>query len=543
MVLPETPGAPDPTDRSENPRLRLIGIVGAAILILAAIPVLGNLTSVDPESADPTVTTTTMAPTPTTFEMVEVGTPIELEPLIALDAPAFAIVELDGKLLIFSRGPGDLGATLIIYDGRSESAPSNPVIVGAYVNDVVSTGDGLLAYGHQLAPYRPTAWRSRDGLSWSAEVLPMGQADGVPLLFTDAISTDEMLIITALASSSYKDRILDHEAWNRLTDRFGEFVRGFGLRPTPDGDVIFEVYGPLGLDFGVAWASELGLDPTPYRQLSEGPRPIDTDIRSLTWVSVRGGSWDVLVTESPLGPHRMFTGRDGWVWSTNFFESGLLATPDGSNWIRVPSTHVMLDVRNWGSGYSGKSSEGVLMTSPDAINWRQLDLSGLLGRPGEWYLDPYDSAAGGLAVAVSQFAGRAESSENLLKSDGDLELLLSMGDLIIRESGTERFRTDLSLPSPWVLLDLEAGIIDLTDPRDGGVLMTLTVEELARFEGVGWRSNLARQYLLFTRDGVGWTLQDLNWLPHVTGVDMMGHTLYVRVLEEGTEFLLRGDLP
>lgn len=500
--------------RSTGPGKRP-AVIGAMALALTAVFVLSRFAAPAPTAEQETTTTTTAPQSTTTTGFQVRGEPFEWTRLAHFGNLPIAVLDVDGVTFVYRRhGPGAVGAEL----WSSDEGHRGLLVIDAdhYVERVLDTWFGMMAVGTEVETRAPVVWTSTDGISWDLSPLPIDGIEGMGIVFDGAQASDELIVISGDASKPGDFSILHAQAETALREAFGELLEAFYWSDSGSGPE-FVVYGPLWILLGSLSPEDLGLDPDQYR--------FDPDGQSdAVWASVDGSTWTLSTKDGPTYLHQMFTGPDGGIWalddSTGF--GGFLATRNGVDWRRVPTTHQVFDAVRWGPSVVGLNDSLGLVVGEDATNWRQLETPDLLepGRVRPWSVAQFAADSTGLAIIASRSSGGHVSAqpqpEVIIKRDGPVELWFHHGSLAVRRLGEVMTVFEFSDPRQRHSIDPEEGTITFNDPTTGEALITVTADELRvaelgpETEGPGTSPGNIERLIMFTRDGLEWVVQGIG---------------------------------
>ncbi len=394
MVFPETP---DPHDGNSGRSLRLLGTLGALILIVSAVFILGRLTTPPPPSAEPepstTSTTILRAPT-TTSPFPEQGVPFQWLQVVELEHPPIAVHDMDGRTLVYGHGTFGQGVELWSSDPRYWGL--TVIDSDHYVQSFIETWFGLLAVGSEVESGAPVVWRSTDGITWDKTALPTDGIDNLQLSHIAAQASNDLITVHGQMRAGDNHDSLYRQAEGVMKERFGDLLEFFYWE-VAGPEVRFNAFGPFGLVLGWSTAQQLGLDASEY---TNGDDP---EI-AVIWASHDGTDWSTHVLDLPLYLGETFIGPSGGLWALG--QNGFLTTTDGVHWKRIPTTRTVNRPISWGNTIVAFSwNIGHIVISSDGSNWETIDGPDRRFVPAQGDTpERYTMAAGpyGLAILITR---------------------------------------------------------------------------------------------------------------------------------------------
>jgi hypothetical protein len=371
---------------------------------------------------------------------------------------------------------------------------------------------------------------SSDARVWSELELPTDGPDapaGLRTYLHTAWAGDELLLVFGSTYVDTQQVIVDAlpEAFRPASYRYGMSWGGFPFQVT--------IQGPLGISVFSATADELGLTEEQI-ELLEGPG-IETP--ATMWSSSDGETWATseleasyvnVVTPDPSGGLMMIgygTGGGPATWTSS----------NGIEWERhasiVPDIMVPWNGGLIGTRYSGSNPD--LVHSEDGEEWESFGVDQLLSNDLSWYFDQPSAGGTGAAIVAHGYDSsdqgfRSESvvlekeGYALTREDLSSTLVLERDDSVVLE---------LSLSSEQVeegvTVDFETQTITFLDPQTNQTLVTFTFEEVEQAEMAAYGGSpgtTERQILLFTQDGMEWSVQEMG---RIVGEDHVIGTLLV----------------
>ena len=524
--------------------IRLPVVALGLIAILTVFWLTGRGGPSDTEAVAVTTTTTT---TPTSTSEVDsapilrVGEPLRWQPAGSIeDAWPLSIVDHLGMLYLFTTegfdfgSPGGNGLDAWVSEDGSTWEPRGRVIPSPHlVQSVISTSRGLMAVGTNGGDGSPRVWMSSNARAWSEAELPSDGPDapaGSRTYFQTAWAGDELLLVFGGTYVDIQQIIIDAlpEAFRPAVNAY-RYGMGWGGNPLQ-----VTIQGPLGILVFSATAEELGLTEDQI-DLLEG-QWIETPVT--VWSSSDGETWAnsemeassvSAVTPDPNGGLMMVgygTGGGPATWTSS----------NGIEWERQISIGMPDIIAPWNGGligtrYSGSNPD--LVHSEDGEEWESFGVDQLLSNDLSWYFDQPSAGGTGAAIVAHGYDSsdqgfRSESvvlekeGYALTREDLSSTLVLERDDSVVLE---------LSLSSEQVeegvTVDFETQTITFLDPQTNQTLVTFTFEEVEQAEMAAYGGSpgtTERQILLFTQDGMEWSVQEMG---RIVGEDHVIGTLLV----------------
>jgi hypothetical protein len=203
---------------------------------------------------------------------------------------------------------------------------------------------------------------------------------------------------------------------------------------------------------------------------------------------------------------------------------GELATWTSSNgfeWEPVDSIGMPDIVVPWSDGLIGTRYSGShpdFVHSEDGEEWESFGVDQLLANDLSWFLDQLSAGGTGAAVVAHGYDASDEGfrSEPVVLEKEGYTLLSdnSRGTLVLERD--DSVVLELSLFSEQVeegvTVDFETETITFADPETDQTLVTFTFEEVEQAEMAAYGSPWTRdrQILLFTQDGLEWSVQEMG---------------------------------
>jgi hypothetical protein len=517
----------DEDSRSSSPRISLPVVGLGLVAILAVVWTTGRS---EPSDADAVaVTTTTTTPTTTTEAdgdpTIRVGESLSWQPAGSIeDAWPLSLVEHQELLYLFTTDGIDFesrvgnGLNAWVSEDGAAWEPRGRVIPSPHlVQSVISTSRGLMAIGTSGDDGSPRVWMSADGNAWSEVELPYDVSNAPTaqrINLQTAWAGDELLLVFG---STYVDmeQILLDALPEDVRPAIGRYRYGMGYGGSP-----FEItiQGPLGIPVFSATAEELGLTEEQI-ELLEGPG-IVTPVT--VWSSLNGEAWARFELEAgyvnAVAPHPSgglmiigygMRGEPAAWYSRNGFEW------EAEDSIGMPEVMVPWNGGLIGTRYSG--SNPALVHSDDGEEWESFGVDQLLANELSWYFDQPSAGRTGAAVVANGYDPSGESpgpDPVLLEKDGyTLTVENLRGTLLLERDDSVVLQLSLhsGQVAEGVTVDFETETITFLDPETDQPLVTFTFEEVEQAEmavyGVPGRD---RQIVLFTQDGLEWSVQEMG---------------------------------
>ena len=532
-VAPEKPA---PIEAASTDGSRWLSVVGVALV--AGLVAFFALTSTDDDtpSADPyderadfdavdsadasdtTVDGTTAAPPTTTVPVTFGDVAAPLSWAVAgegIDGYPLAIVESGRSVFVFVTDsipawfdvPG--GVQFLQFTSGGDWIDHGTVIPeDSQVLAVVEGDDGLLASGLN-GDGDPTVWRSSDGITWSAEVLPGTAVDNRPARPTHIVERDGVVVVASSTINPWR------QISTAMAERFGQDV----VAPNPPdwqpGSDEVSMRGPFGLTIATVTFDELDLDREELDEWYQGPQP--TPI----WV-FDDGAWASNVVRGDATT--LTAAADGRIHLVTSADTDEVSVYRGGAWQRIDTETDLFRIQAWDDGFVGEGSAGRLGILDADFELVRETLPPGAGFGENATLDHLSTGPLGLVASVIRWDGfepfdfddAPDVDVVVLRDDYRLEagpahlLRLSRnGEEVLRIdawSGDAGYRADLDADEPGV---------GFLDPDSGEVLVTFTLEELRHLEretDTDGPSIPQTTSLLFTTDGERWLGGDVKLL-------------------------------
>lgn len=478
---------------------------------------IGDVDSEDRETEEPELETTDEEPPP-----AEIAGPLDWDvaltggvgfPALTIDIGESTFVySIDGntawttggELHTYRRAPGgewtDVGTMLD---------------AGARVTAVWPTPAGAVAVGSD-ADARPTLWRTTDGTTWNADVLPpvgdLGFDGAIPRI---AATNDD---ITVVVGSPPDPWALLHD---EVRKRFDDVNVGLEISGGPDMPTTVTVRGPFGIVVDELELTELGIDPELFDD-SNNANLVDVP----TWENT-GDGWGTSSSDGRLHDVMMASDRVLGVWANELGPEVRPLAEDG--WGEPIRFANVWQINPWGDRFVGANRmSGVAVFDGDGELIERYDVPGAAAMGNIVSVTADDT---GMVVLESIWEPTEEPESRirtvvlrdgytLEAADGELELRTG-DEIILRSSlfwmgGNDRHTVDLAAPEPQITFLSE----------DGEPLVAFTIAELADLERQTHSVFDSRERLrvLFSDDGSTWyggevgTEDSFGWMEtHLTG--------------------------
>jgi hypothetical protein len=359
---------------------------------------------------------------------------------------------------------------------------------------------------------------SSDARDWSELELPTDGSDapaGSRTYFQTAWAGDELLLVFGGTYVDIQQIIIDAlpEAFRPAGNAY-RYGMGWGGNPLQ-----VTIQGPLGILVFSATAEELGLTEDQI-DLLEG-QWIETPVT--VWSSSDGETWAnsemeatsvSAVTPDPNGGLMMVGyGTDGGpaTWTST----------NGIDWERQVSIGMPDIMVPWNGGFIGTRYSGSnpdLVHSEDGEEWRPFGVHQLLANDLSWHFDPLSAGGTGAAVVARGYDSSADSFRSepvviekegytLTSDDTRSALVLESDDSVVLE-----FSLYSQQVQEGVIVDFDTATITFLDLETDRPLVTFTFEEVEEAEMAAYESagTGEREILLFTQDGLEWSVQDMG---------------------------------
>lgn len=516
----------DSLSSSRGIRLPVVGL--GLIAILAVVWSTGGSAPSEADAVAVTTTTTTLSTSTSEMDsdpILRVGEPLRWQPAGNIeDAWPLAIVEHEGMLYLFTTEGIDFGSRVgngldaWVSDDGSTWEPRGRVIESPHlVQSVISTSRGLMAIGSNGGDGSPRVWMSSDARVWSELELPTAVSyapAGFRTYLHTAWAGDELLLVVGSTAVDLQQIIVD-----ALPETLRPAVGGYRYGMDWGGNPFqVTIQGPLGIPAFSATAEELGLTQEQI-ELLEGPG-IETP--ATMWSSTDGETWARseleasyvnVVTPDPSGGLTMIgygTGGGPATWTSS----------NGIDWERRVSIGMPDIMVPWNGGFIGTRYSGSnpdLVHSENGEEWESFGVDQLLANNLSWFLDQPSAGGTGAAVVARSFDSSAESFGEavILEKEGYTLTRDNPGNTLVLERD-DSVVVQLTLYSQQVqkgvTVDFETQMITFLDPETNQTLVTFTFEEVEQAEMAAYGSaeTRERQILLFTQNGLEWSVQEMG---------------------------------
>lgn len=532
MITPD--GGGHDGNRSRTGRAVLLG--AAALVVFAGLIAVGVLTSPNPQVADEATTTTgvneiepPVDPDAWTVSQIARGEQFDWQSSLSVDE-GFPIALLDhrGSIYLFATEapdfsglrPGGLQAWKttdgVAWEPLGQVIPDNHVISG-----VSSTGQGLVA----LEPGSPgtgfTVWRSPDGVDWEPEDVEVHDSSDLIVMRPVSTGGAEGLLVVSGAEHLHVSDLIEERLDRRYSTSIEMEPYGWSTSITFDDEILFTLYGPVGLPLATVTADELELTERERTLIEEVYA--DADQRSI-WVKTRSG-WTV--REIPDADVIQWIGStpDGRVIATGYGKSGLnaWATRDGSSWESLPSFPGPYHIDSWGNRIVGPSNSrrASILVSNNSGGWDDIGPAGYLPALLDWSIGSLGAGRGGVAAIINgwgELPGESlpQAPPTLTNEDATLTLRFRSGEYTLDtgDPGKGPYRWSMGGDTPGGMqADLEAGTLSFHDPDTGELLATFDFASINQAANEYWSNQGSRgnvQAFSFTDERGAWTIQDLT---------------------------------
>lgn len=490
-------------------------MLAVVVMVSVAAALAIDRLSTSPESGPgttvpPATTIATFAPADREHAGAELGDPLDWEHVLTIGGPVLAVLEHDERFFLFAgTEPGYPPPTVggmnawVSPDGRQWTPLGTIVTAQHTVESVVSTGNDLVAIGSRLADGQPMVWSSPDGVTWTQAELPLDHPLPSPLMIrpTQVASTDGVVVVIG-ALDIDRSAVFDDLGIAEDASRFTVSVGGPPLR--------IEVRGHLGIPLHVSDGAELGLtDDEMARVFGE---------RVNVWRSIDGERWESSTIAAmrinslvPVGEGRFAAfgyGRLG---------PGIWGSVDGIEWTRTPAPTQVQLASEWKGQVLGVrlfGSNPTLLSSEDGRRWQSLGMGHLLPEEHEWLLDPVTANEEGILVgALGMERGRRAPLE-VTSLEGDHSLVGFPGGWITLLEGSRKVVRILATSveiTEIVDYDLPSGTLTFVEEGTNDPIATFSLSDVAQAEErSGERVDLVDEYVLFSTDGLTWSVHDLS---------------------------------
>jgi len=514
----------DSRSASRAIRLPVIGLSLIAILV-----VVWSTGGGAPSETDAVAVTTTTTTPPSTSEVdsdpiLRVGEPLRWQPAGSIeDAWPQSIVEHEGMLYLFTTEGIDYlsragsGLDAWVSEDGSIWEPRGRVIESPHlVQSVISTPRGLMATGSHGGDGSPRVWMSSDARVWSELELPTDVSDapaGFRTYLHTAWAGDELLLVVGSTTVDLQQIIVDALPEN-LYPAIDAYRYGMNWGGNP-----FQVtiQGPLGIVAYSATAEELGLTEEQI-ELLEG-QGIETP--ATMWSSLDGEAWTRFESEASY-VNVVTSNPSGGLMMIGYGMRGELATWTSSNgfeWEQHASIGMPDIIVPWNDGFIGTRYAGSnpdLVHSEDGEEWEAFGVDQMLANDVSWYFDQLSAGGTGAAVVAHGYDSSDMSFVEtvVLEKEGyTLTTDDARSTLVLERDDSMVLRIPLySQVQEGVTVDFETETITFLDPETNRTLVTFTFEEVeeAEMTAYGSAGSRERQILLFTQNGLEWSVQEMG---------------------------------
>ncbi|HEX6299517.1 MAG TPA: hypothetical protein VF148_03535 [Acidimicrobiia bacterium] len=555
-----------PDHREEPRRRRPSGTIATAVGLAATLVgglLLASLTSPDPEAieaATPTSTTsTTLAdveppidPDNFSIEQIARGEPLEWESALrVVEGYPIELLSHDGYLYLFATEVpnfsgferGGLRAWRS-RDGIRWESLGQVIDDSHMIGSVSSTGQGMVALGSESGRPGLGIWISEDGTDWIAHEISI---EGTPHLTTiypnTAGGTDDLLVVSGFVEIDYLAP---------LREKLGEIAAyGWGADVIA-GELLYTLYGPLGLPLAAVSGEELGLSDEDQETITEAVSSFD-DVTAEIWVRQGDSNFRRATIPEATWIDRIGATPDGEIFVHGWGSLGASSwsSTDGVDWEELPRpSHQYINER-WGDALIAPSSSGgiSILMSLDGEEWEDIgpaeNLPGLI----QWWTAALAAGPGGIAMSIE---GWDDSQQPFPTPMGSQPVRIANGDgtLTIDHQSSRYTLETIDRTYIWsfttqdgIEVDFETPSLRFLDPESGDPITSFPLEDIVDAQGdvlTMEREAVTNRYgvFAFTSDGEDWTIQSMEDLgpddfihllaltdEHVvaTGVDSAGY--------------------
>lgn len=534
MVLPE--GTRDENRRPHSSRSGLIVLAGATVAI--GVVAIGALTSPDP--APPTVpvavpgaTTSTTIERPSglvdvaTFDVTDIsdGEQPAWELTLPLDFKrTISLVDYENWLYVFADATptwADVRGGLVGWrsiDGVEWEPLGTVIGREAEIGQVASTERGLVATSMTGTPNGLDIWISEDGFEWVRHQLLRPEVSENAFVFANAVYGDEeKLVVTAALEFDVRALLERQLRENGIAIDLSRNY-GWGAEEITD-DVLFTVYGPLGIVVHQATATELDMTESEAQLAVSG---FSQSSETLVWVSHGGGEWvESSIPGSPWVNDIVGT-TDGELLAFGFGTRGptVWRSFDGISWVESGLVLSPRSAERWGDRLIGPSDASPwVMVSEDGASWAQTNLSQHFPAPISWHIPELAAGEGGVLAVVEGWAQTTQldpgrpTSPTITREGTTLTMNFDQGVFGVA-TGDQAYAWSMyqgNIAKEGMTVDLANGTVAFSDPESGEPLIGVTFEELQNSEEVYWLGRWDERNFrafAFSEDGENWSIQD-----------------------------------
>jgi hypothetical protein len=525
-------------DHSEQPRSRDPRGSQAMALALVAVLAVGltlvGLTSPDPAASEATTSTstsTTLAEVEPPFDLetftadqLTRGEPFEWEnTLSVVEGFPVALLRHNELLYVFATDMPNFSG----FDSgglrawRSSDGltwePLGQVIEQRHrIGVVSSTSQGLVAL-ETGSGAGFTVWTSGNGENWETEEITLEKASDLITVSPQAVGgTDRLLIVAGQ---------IDVDVFPVLKEKLGEVARfGWGTDVVA-GEVMFTLYGPLGMPIAAIPAEDLSLTEQDMELIADA-YSAESDLEVDLWVrdgesawkrtQLPGLHWVQGITMTPYGDAIAHgwgnAGRSSWT------------SRDGLNWERTPFTSRHYLDERWGDMLVAPTSESGLSiyTSPAGGEWNDIGPTEHYPSQIQWWFGAVAAGPGGVAARVNGWdeipplePTRSEELPTLSGDDGTLTIDIYSGEYRLEQGDQVHGWTAVSGVPAGIDVDLETATVHFLDRESGGVLASFQIEDIMQAQQDFLDAEQDPQAndfatFAFTSDGTDWTVQSID---------------------------------
>jgi hypothetical protein len=512
-------------------RSALFLVAGAALLL--GFVLLGSLSTPEPQTLPPSISTTTTTTAPLeplldlenfSVSQIAAGKPFTWEQTMTIeDLYPMALFENEGWVYLFATDSRPYYASSAggLHGWRTTDGASWEPL-GQLIGDITQvwpTGQGLLAVGWDQTSAGLEVWRSNDGSNWTVEELAVEDLEPFTSVQpTAAGGSNSLLVVAGNTQVSIYERLR-----KRLESADGFDPDRYGWSVDVVGDEVqVTLYGPLGIPFVIS-AKELDLSPEEIEAVvnerSEG------DWASLIWTKSGDADWQQSEMPDPTSIESIYVTPEGTVVAFGYRSMGSNSwtTRDGVHWEPIAGLRQPYRADNWGGSLIGPADSGgaSVLVLDDVGSWDDIGPGQLFPRAFDWYISGIGAGQGGIGAVVSgwdrDFFESPETVKPVMLTGNGITLTLDFytGTYALEtEDGTNHLWSTSGVTQEGVVPDLDTGTISFHDPETGDLLASFTIDEIveahdeyySQYSGIESKSHY--QAFAFTGDGAEWTIQD-----------------------------------
>jgi hypothetical protein len=531
-------------DDSEQPRRRDPRGSSAVAIALVAVLVVGltlvGLTSPDPAASEATTSTSTsitLAEVEPPFDLenftaaqLNRGEPFEWENTLSIvEGLPVALLRHDESLYVFATDvpnfsgfdSGGLRAWKS-SDGLTWEPLGHVIEQHHRIGVVSSTAQGLVAL-ETGSGAGFTVWSSENGQGWEPEEIRLEETGDLITVSPQAVGgTDRLLIVAGR---------LEVDIFPLLQEKLGKIARfGWGTDVVA-GEVMFTLYGPLGMPIAAIPAEDLSMTEQDMELIADA-YSAESDLLVDLWVKGAESTWQRTqlpglhwvqgITRTPdddaIAHGWGNAGRSSWT------------SRDGLNWEKTPFTSRHYLDERWGDMLVAPSSEGGLSiyTSPAGGEWDDIGPTEHYPSQIQWWFGAVAAGPGGVAARVNGWdetppfeSPGSEELPILSGADGTLTIDIYSGEYRLDQGGQVHRWPAMSGVPRGVDIDIDTATVDFLDQESGEELASFQIEEIVQAQQdfldaqQGPQTNGFATFA-FTSDGTDWTIQSLEGIGSAT---------------------------